>query len=71
VPASDRKFVVGVSAVVGLLVTMAVITEIAGVSTWKWALGVLALVLFVLAERQGPRQRNRRHPHPDHPSQPR
>jgi len=44
--------VLGVAFAVGLA-TFAIVPTIAGVSTWKWVLGVLGVVLFVLAERRG------------------
>jgi hypothetical protein len=46
-----RNVLVG-AGVAGGLATLAIVPEVAGVSTWKWALGVLGVVFFVLAERR-------------------
>jgi hypothetical protein len=46
-----RNLVFGVGIAMGLA-TIAIVPTIAGVSTWKWLLGVLGLVLFVRAERR-------------------
>jgi hypothetical protein len=47
-----RNLAFGAGVAVGLA-AMAVVPTIAGVSTWKWVLGVLGVALFVLAERRG------------------
>jgi len=46
-----RNLVFGVGVAVGLA-SIVIVPTIAGVSTWKWLLGVLGLVLFVRAERR-------------------
>jgi hypothetical protein len=46
-----RNLALGVGVAVGLA-TVAIVPTIAGVSTWKWVLGVLGIVLFVRAERR-------------------
>jgi hypothetical protein len=47
-----RNLVLGGGIAAGLA-TLAIVPTIAGVDTWKWILGVLGVVLFVLAERRG------------------
>jgi hypothetical protein len=47
-----RNLVSGAGIAV-VLAALAIVPRIAGVSTWKWALGVLGIVLFVLGERRG------------------
>ena len=49
-PAQNVVFGLGVA--VGLAI-IAIVPTIAGVSTWKWALCVLGIVLFVFGERLG------------------
>jgi hypothetical protein len=46
-----RNLVFGVGVAVGLA-TIVIVPTIAGVSTWKWLLGVLGLVLILRAERR-------------------
>jgi hypothetical protein len=46
-----RNLALGVGIAV-VLAAIAIGPTIAGVSLWKWALGVLGVVLFVLAERR-------------------
>jgi hypothetical protein len=46
-----RNLLFGVGVAVGLA-TIAIVPTIAGVSTWKWLLGVMGLVLFVRGERR-------------------
>jgi hypothetical protein len=41
----------GASVAAGLA-TIAIVPTVAGISTWKWVLGFLGIVLFALAERQ-------------------
>lgn len=48
-PTRNLLFGIGIALV---LVTMTVVPTIAGVSTWKWALGGVGLLLFIAAERQ-------------------
>jgi hypothetical protein len=43
--------VCGVGVAVGLA-AVGIVPTVAGVSTWKWLLGVLGLLLFVLGERR-------------------
>ena len=50
--APPNRTVVLAAVIAVTLTILAIVPSIAGVSTWKWALGVLSVVLFVLAERQ-------------------
>jgi hypothetical protein len=45
-----RNLVLGTGIAVGLA-SMAIVPTIAGVSTWKWVLAVLGVVLLVRARR--------------------
>jgi hypothetical protein len=47
-----RNLMLGGGVAAGLAI-IAIVPRIAGVDTWKWVLGVLGVVLFVLAERRG------------------
>jgi hypothetical protein len=46
-----RNVVCGVGVAV-VLASVGIVPTVAGVSTWKWLLGVLGLLLFVLGERR-------------------
>jgi type IV secretory pathway VirB2 component (pilin) len=48
-----RNLMLGGGVAAGLAI-IAIVPTIAGVDTWKWALGVLGIVLFVLAATDGP-----------------
>jgi hypothetical protein len=47
-----RNLASGVGVAV-LLAAIGIVPTIAGVSTWKWVLGILGLMLFMLGERRG------------------
>jgi hypothetical protein len=50
VSTSSRNLILGAS-IAALLTVIAVVPTVAGISTWKWALAAVGLILFVLGGR--------------------